>query len=154
MPFWLFLVYNFRFIASFILIVTVQVCLLDFSVESCNNNDLSRHMYISLQVTRYLRLVKQIFIRSINNVITLQMFSNMLRSALTRGFSTTATALQGSSKIYELRIYSFKPTNAKTFIEKSRVAMPTRYKHSTGVGYFFSEIGGLGESVHIWEYGN
>ena len=134
------------------------MCLLDFSVESCNNNDLSRHMYIqyiSLLVTlRYRRLVKQIFIPSINNVITLQMFSNMLRSALTRGFSTTATALQGSSKIYELRIYSFKPTNAKTFIEKSRVAMPTRYKHSTGVGYFFSEIGGLGESVHIWEYGN
>lgn len=59
-----------------------------------------------------------------------------------------------NDKVYELRTYSIKPKNFKEFYDLSVEYMHLRTNHSKLVGYWTSEIGGIFDMVHIWEYGN
>lgn len=59
-----------------------------------------------------------------------------------------------TDKVYELRTYSIKPKNFKEFYDLSVEFMHLRTNHSKLVGYWTSEIGGIFDMVHIWEYGN
>jgi len=86
-------------------------------------------------------------LRKLNFIIILDF--SMFQSFVRR-LSTSARCFD---KLYELRIYSLKPGNIKAAMESSAPAMETRFKHSPAFGYFFSEIGGLGEAIHVWEYG-
>ncbi|XP_067934139.1 protein NipSnap homolog 3B-like [Watersipora subatra] len=79
----------------------------------------------------------------------LQVLLMMMQSSI-RQFSSAARRY--ADKLYELRVYSFKISNTKPLVKECKEALPIRYSHSPGLGYFFAEIGGIGESVHIWEY--
>lgn len=59
-----------------------------------------------------------------------------------------------NDKVYELRTYSIKPKNFKEFYDLSVEYMHLRTNHSKLVGYWTSEIGGIFDMVHIWEYDN
>lgn len=55
-------------------------------------------------------------------------------------------------KIHELRIYSINPQNIRDFLTLTSEEFHLRTSHSKLVGYWTSEIGGLNQVVHIWEY--
>jgi len=57
-----------------------------------------------------------------------------------------------SSKVYELRIYDFKPEAFADFVQLSKENFHLRTKHSKLVGYWMTEFGGASQVVHIWEY--
>lgn len=65
-------------------------------------------------------------------------------------FSTTNQ--KSTEKLYELRTYCINPKDTKTFMELSNQWMHVRVKHSKLIGYWLSEIGGINDVVHIWEY--
>ena len=46
-----------------------------------------------------------------------------------------------------------KPECVKPFIELSKEWIHLRLNHSVLIGYWTSEIGGINDMVHIWEYG-
>jgi hypothetical protein len=75
----------------------------------------------------------------------------ILFNILQKCFSTTNTRL--NDKVYELRTYSIHPKDMKQFMELSNQFMDIRMKHSKLIGYWLSEIGGINDVVHIWEYG-
>ncbi|XP_061197392.1 protein NipSnap homolog 3A-like [Saccostrea echinata] len=54
--------------------------------------------------------------------------------------------------VYELRTYSIYPKDFKAFIQLSAEHLHLRTKHSKLIGYWTSEIGGINDVVHIWEY--
>ncbi|XP_045191523.2 protein NipSnap homolog 3A-like [Mercenaria mercenaria] len=64
----------------------------------------------------------------------------------------SATNKKFRDKVYELRTYSINPKDIKPFMELSKEWMHIRMKHSKLIGYWLSEIGGINDVVHIWEY--
>lgn len=62
------------------------------------------------------------------------------------------SSLRHNSKVYELRVYQIKPESAKPFMELSKEWLHLRTQHSVLIGYWTSEIGGINDMVHIWEY--
>ncbi|XP_013781716.1 protein NipSnap homolog 3B-like isoform X1 [Limulus polyphemus] len=67
-------------------------------------------------------------------------------------FIQHCTKLSGKHKIYELRTYTSHPKDFKEFLKLTEENFHLRTKHSKLIGYWTSEIGGLNEVVHIWEY--
>jgi hypothetical protein len=57
------------------------------------------------------------------------------------------------TKIYELRTYAIWPQNVKDFLNLTSEEFHLRTSQSKLIGYWTSELGGLNEVVHIWEYG-
>ncbi len=57
------------------------------------------------------------------------------------------------SKIYELRTYAILPQHVKDFLNLTSEEFHLRTSQSKLIGYWTSELGGLNEVVHIWEYG-
>ena len=68
-----------------------------------------------------------------------------------RKISTTGSLC--NDKVYELRTYSLQAKDMKPFMEMSCEWMHLRTAHSKLIGYWTSEIGGINDVVHIWEYG-
>lgn len=56
-------------------------------------------------------------------------------------------------KVYELRTYSIKPQHVKDFLTLTSEEFHLRTSQSKLIGYWTSELGGLNEVVHLWEYG-
>merc|ERR1712071_109166 len=56
-------------------------------------------------------------------------------------------------KVYELRTYNIWPQCFKAFLNLTSEEFHLRTAQSKLVGYWTSELGGLNEVVHIWEYG-
>ncbi len=56
-------------------------------------------------------------------------------------------------KFYELRTYSIAPSKFVSFIQLTQEHFHIRKSHSRLIGYWTTELGGLNEVVHIWEYG-
>ncbi|XP_046576408.1 protein NipSnap homolog 3A-like [Haliotis rubra] len=54
--------------------------------------------------------------------------------------------------LYELRIYNIYPKDIKSFTELSIKWMHLRTAKSKLLGYWLSELGGINDAVHIWEY--
>ena len=65
-------------------------------------------------------------------------------------FSNSAAAKE---KIYELRTYSIQPSRFVEFLKLTEEKIHLRTAHSKIIGYWSTELGGLNEVVHIWEYG-
>ncbi|KAL4234546.1 hypothetical protein ACF0H5_006188 [Mactra antiquata] len=65
-------------------------------------------------------------------------------------FSTSNRKL--NDKVYEYRAYYVKPEYVKSFVELSKQYMDIRMSHSKLTGYWISELGGINDMVHIWEY--
>ncbi|XP_054714127.1 protein NipSnap homolog 3A-like [Uloborus diversus] len=57
-----------------------------------------------------------------------------------------------AQKIYEIRTYQIKPVNFKEYIKYTEEHFHLRIKHSKLFGFWSTELGGLNEIVHIWEY--
>ena len=57
------------------------------------------------------------------------------------------------SKVYELRTYAIWPHHVKNFLNLTSEEFHLRTSQSKLIGYWTSELGGLNEVVHIWEYG-
>jgi hypothetical protein len=53
---------------------------------------------------------------------------------------------------HELRVYRLQPGKVAAYGEAMREALPLREKHSSPVGYWFTEVGPLNTVVHIWGY--
>lgn len=73
----------------------------------------------------------------------------------TSSTASASTADSGASmhdKVYELRIYDFKPDFLGDFTKLSNENFHLRTKHSKLLGYWFTEFGGANQVVHIWEY--
>ncbi|XP_019638376.1 PREDICTED: cyclic nucleotide-binding domain-containing protein 1-like [Branchiostoma belcheri] len=68
--------------------------------------------------------------------------------------STTAAVHDGDRKLYELRTYSIRPDCFGDFLKLSDEKMHMRMEHSKLIGYWRTELGGINEVVHIWEYDN
>ncbi|XP_067651937.1 protein NipSnap homolog 3A-like isoform X2 [Haliotis asinina] len=54
--------------------------------------------------------------------------------------------------LYELRIYNVYPKDIKSFTDLSIKWMHLRTAKSKLLGYWFSELGGINDAVHMWEY--
>ncbi|XP_033754835.1 protein NipSnap homolog 3A-like [Pecten maximus] len=74
--------------------------------------------------------------------------------SLLSGTRQSSSTSNGLGKLYELRIYQIWPKEMKPFIELSKEWIHLRTAHSPLVGYWTSEIGGINDVVHIWEYDN
>ncbi|XP_035678394.1 protein NipSnap homolog 3A-like [Branchiostoma floridae] len=68
--------------------------------------------------------------------------------------STTPAVHDGDRKLYELRTYSIRPDCFGEFLKLSDENMHMRMEHSKLIGYWRTELGGINEVVHIWEYDN
>ena len=58
-----------------------------------------------------------------------------------------------SGKLYELRTYAIKPDTFGEFNKVMQECYALRTAHSKLIGYWSTELGGVNEVVHIWEYG-
>lgn len=85
--------------------------------------------------------------RSVKNLQT--PLGGLLPGKLNRRDLSTSNGL---GKLYELRIYQIWPKEMKPFIELSKEWIHLRTAHSPLIGYWVSEIGGINDVVHIWEY--
>lgn len=77
--------------------------------------------------------------------------SSLLACHGRRLFSNETAAKE---KIYELRTYAVQPSRFVEFLKLTEEQIHLRIAHSKLIGYWSTEIGGLNEVVHIWEYGN
>ena len=68
----------------------------------------------------------------------------------TRGLALTASTL--NKKVYELRTYNIVPKDYAQFLQLSREKIHLRFEVSKCLGYWCTDLGGLNEVVHIWEY--
>ena len=64
------------------------------------------------------------------------------------------TRNSSSKKIYELRTYNLKPECVKPFVNMTLEKFHIRTQASKLNGYWSTELGGINQVVHIWEYGN
>lgn len=83
------------------------------------------------------------------------MIRPLLRSSLlsVQGRRLLSSIAATEGKIYELRMYSIQPSRFVEFIKLTEQRIHLRTAHSKLIGYWTSELGGLNEAVHIWEYG-
>ncbi|KAL3858588.1 hypothetical protein ACJMK2_008860 [Sinanodonta woodiana] len=99
---------------------------------------------------RFLRSNIAIFILSATRK---SIYSSKWFACTTTNFSTNPSETS-AGKVYELRCYSIIPKDMKHFLELSEKWMHLRTVHSKCIGYWTSEIGGINDVVHIWEYDN
>ncbi|XP_055950459.1 protein NipSnap homolog 3A-like [Argiope bruennichi] len=59
-----------------------------------------------------------------------------------------------SQKIFEIRTYTVRPKDYKEYIKFTEDNFHLRIKHSKLFGFWITELGGLNEIIHIWEYDN
>merc|ERR1711892_1621066 len=74
--------------------------------------------------------------------ISMKMMMNPLRN----------TSIKAAPPIYELRTYNLVPKEVGQFMELSKEKFHLRTQHSVLLGYWTSELGGLNQVVHIWQY--
>jgi len=55
-------------------------------------------------------------------------------------------------KAYELRTYTLHPEHYPSFLALTNEHIHLRTKYSKLIGYWVTELGGVNEVVHIWEY--
>lgn len=80
-------------------------------------------------------------------------WKRMLRISVAPLATNAGGEVGGGRKLYELRTYTLKPARYAEFLKMSNEHMHLRTAHSKLIGYWTSELGGLNEVVHIWEYG-
>ena len=56
-------------------------------------------------------------------------------------------------KVYELRTYNIWPQHVKEFMNLTSEEFHLRTSQSKLTGYWTTELGGINQVVHIWEYG-
>ena len=74
-------------------------------------------------------------------------FSQFRNVEQKNNYSTNA-----KKNIYELRTYTVQPSSYLPFLELTNKYINLRTVHSKLIGYWISEIGGVNEVFHLWEY--
>lgn len=69
-----------------------------------------------------------------------------------RHIASSAATKDIDNKFYELRTYSIKPESVGDFVKITNEHLHLRMAHSKLIGYWMTDLGGLNEVVHIWEY--
>ena len=77
----------------------------------------------------------------------------VLRKSLASFATSVGGGEGGSKKLYELRTYTIQPARYAEFLKLTNEQLHIRMAHSKLIGYWTTELGGLNEVVHIWEYG-
>ena len=67
--------------------------------------------------------------------------------------SATSSHAEGNDKFYELRTYSVQPARFGEFLKLTTEHIQMQTARSKLLGYWFTELGGMNEVVHLWEYG-
>ena len=80
------------------------------------------------------------------------------RAVHSTSLSTTAArrAEAGSNdnkKIYELRTYAIRPDKFGEYLKLMEENIDLRTAHSKLLGFWITELGGINEVNHLWEYG-
>ncbi|KAG0728908.1 Protein NipSnap 3A [Chionoecetes opilio] len=83
------------------------------------------------------------------------------RGGINRRFTTGApfkqvhgAASEARSPVYELRTYTIYADKMREYLDLTAKEFHLRTSHSKLTGFWTSEIGGLNQAVHIWEYGS
>lgn len=77
--------------------------------------------------------------------------SRLLQSCqLTASYSSTPAS--NGDKVYEVRTYNVKPEGMKPFMDMCKKHFHQRMSYSKLVGFWSSEVGGINDVVHVWEY--
>ncbi|KAL8589312.1 hypothetical protein ACOMHN_052315 [Nucella lapillus] len=72
--------------------------------------------------------------------------SHGLATRLIRNYASSA------DKVYELRLYQMKPECYRDSLDMLKQYWPVRTTHSQDVGSWMTELGGICETIHMWEY--
>ena len=80
------------------------------------------------------------------------------RAAHPASLSTTAVCRaekrdSDNKKIYELRTYTIRPDKFGEYLKVMEENIGLRTAHSKLVGFWITELGGINEVNHLWEYG-
>lgn len=59
-----------------------------------------------------------------------------------------------SKKIYELRTYAIRPDKFGEYLKVMEENIGLRTAHSKLLGFWITDLGGINEVNHLWEYGN
>lgn len=59
-----------------------------------------------------------------------------------------------NNKIYELRTYAIRPDKFGEYLKLMEENIGLRTAHSKLVGFWITDLGGINEVNHLWEYGN
>jgi len=81
------------------------------------------------------------------NLIPKMSYSTKGLSLLIRNMSS-----KPSKSIYELRTYNLVPKEVGKFLALSKEKFHLRTQHSVLLGYWTTELGGLNQVVHLWQY--
>jgi hypothetical protein len=73
------------------------------------------------------------------------------RNQFVRRYSTPVQS-EGKKKLYELRTYNVKPKAMSQFIRLTNEWIHLRTQASPLIGYWTTELGGINQVVHMWEY--
>lgn len=104
---------------------------------------------LSSQLTKSSNHFKE---QSLTRLLPLPSSRCLSTTSSTASSSTSDSGTSMHDKVYELRIYDFKPDYLGDFMKLSNEHFHLRTKHSKLLGYWFTEFGGANQVVHIWEY--
>lgn len=62
-------------------------------------------------------------------------------------------AMSTKGTVVELRIYELKPEYFKPFLELIGKHWHIRCADSKSLGFWISDLGGINEVIHMWQYG-
>ena len=90
---------------------------------------------------------------------SLRLFRGVRQRAVhSASLSTTAAhraeaGTNDDKKIYELRTYAIRPDKFGEYMKLMEENIGLRTAHSKLVGFWITDLGGINEVNHLWEYG-
>ncbi|XP_072025733.1 protein NipSnap homolog 3A-like [Amphiura filiformis] len=85
-------------------------------------------------------------------ILAAQCIAARNKDVKSRHFASSAADVD--HKLYEYRVYSIKPDQLAAFVKLTNEQIHMRLSHSKLIGYWMSDLGGMNEVCHIWEYDN
>lgn len=104
-------------------------------------------------LTSFLRSLRQVSQKTFTCPKPTSIPASSFQSSITRLHHDDNTGSKmPDNKFYELRTYKIKPSSFPAFMKLTNENMAPRLTHSKLIGYWATDIGGLNEVFHIWEY--
>lgn len=79
--------------------------------------------------------------------------ASLSTTAAARRAETTGSNDADNKKIYELRTYAIRPDKFGEYLKLMEENIGLRTAHSKLLGFWITELGGMNEVNHLWEYG-
>ncbi|XP_030831216.1 protein NipSnap homolog 3A [Strongylocentrotus purpuratus] len=104
-------------------------------------------------LTSFLRSLRQVSQKTFTCPKPTSIPASSFQSSITRQLHDDNTGSKmPDNKFYELRTYKVKPSSFLAFMKLTNENMAPRLAHNKLIGYWATDIGGLNEVFHIWEY--